>query len=253
MSVAGLPAHVLTGVDALLRDRAPALGNATFGDIRGLLRDHVAGLLDESGLRTLLHDIRAYGVGAAAAVPAAAAAAAAEPAAPASDLTFEWPDGTVRNLPQDFKFPSVPLLPAWQLYCCGNPAKEWRPLRIVTPGDICIETNKTVCHRLSDFHALLGELEIEAKRLQMDLSPGPGACQRHLRGVLQDLHQPGGCGQRQGAGPQPVDDDLEPRAAHCQGLAGGAAAARGIRDGCRRSLVWAPCDFARRLFRCCVE
>ena len=66
---------------------------------------------------------------------------------------FMW-GGKLRQAPEDFAFPSVPVSEAWRLWFEGNPAQGIVPYRFLKPSDVpkCQRKNR------SDWEALMKHL-----------------------------------------------------------------------------------------------
>jgi hypothetical protein len=77
---------------------------------------------------------------------------------------FQWPDKEIRQLPNDFRLPSVPLKNAWRLWLLGMPAQGVVPFMQLHPTDFSLTAQRKA---LSDWRVPLAEME----RLGRELTP----------------------------------------------------------------------------------
>lgn len=105
--------EILDGVDALLEEKGVRAGNVTPDSLRAI----ITGILDERGLTSLPAIARA-----AAGSPSPGPAQLPTPANGAVRLTstWVWANGDVRNLPENFVFPKLPLYNCWELWLQGK-------------------------------------------------------------------------------------------------------------------------------------
>jgi hypothetical protein len=169
----GVPPHVsiLQRMDALLdtmmlvQDNQRELLDRIPQAARDLIvqeleaRAAISGTLTRDGMRQLLDDLgladvlRRTELGSERAPSAASAAA---PAQPQGNFLFSW-GGLFHRLPEDFTFPSMNVLSAWQLWMCGDPSKQHPPFRKVTVDDFRPHSNQR--KRFSDLRFLMRIME----------------------------------------------------------------------------------------------
>jgi hypothetical protein len=76
---------------------------------------------------------------------------------------YMW-GGTFHQFPEDFHLPNGSVANAWQLWCCGDAAKRFPPLKRLLPQDL---KDKNERKRLSEFRYLM--ICIERKALELGL------------------------------------------------------------------------------------
>ncbi|KAH9107818.1 hypothetical protein LEN26_014238 [Aphanomyces euteiches] len=87
---------------------------------------------------------------------------------------FNW-DGGLQKLPSDFKFPSVDLSTAWNLWLRGNSANKFGPYRSIATIDIASKKERNVNYEW---------------RFIMDRLPNFYQCQTESFAVVQAYLQP---------------------------------------------------------------
>ena len=61
---------------------------------------------------------------------------------------YTW-GGRFHPVPDSFSIPTVPLLNAWRLYCCGNGDLDYPPYRCLIPANICNEAHRKIFNNYS--------------------------------------------------------------------------------------------------------
>jgi hypothetical protein len=143
-SVDNSAVRVIAGVDLMLERRVVDAG--------GLTADSILKKVQQA-MNDFMAPMFAY-LEAHARSPVEAAPASAAPAVERSHWHL-W-EGKMHRVPQDFAFPAVSALTAWQLWCCGNAENHWPPFRSLEPSDM---GTRNLRKRLSDLRFLMRKIE----------------------------------------------------------------------------------------------
>ncbi|KAF0714915.1 Aste57867_3640 [Aphanomyces stellatus] len=117
-SIQSIPSVVLNGVRQIVDERGLAAGNITQGFFESTLSQAIA---------TALQRVR----------PDVPPTTAPTDDVDSNSAVFSW-GGLFHMLPEDFKFPSVDLATAWNLWWRGNPAQKIIPFRKICTRDLSL-------------------------------------------------------------------------------------------------------------------
>ena len=116
-TLSDLPSNICANINTLLEEKAVGYGTVTTGGLESTL----TAVLRETGLLDLVANNHIIGTTASSELP--------DPLEEASLQNFE---------PE----PKLTLLPAWQLWCCGNRRKGYPPYNTITSRQISSDNSK---------------------------------------------------------------------------------------------------------------